>query len=208
MKLSRLAVTILVAISAFEWFCFLLLKGYVVPSSFFEPMGLTVSGLVLLLGAFDRWIWKWLPQSLSKRPNISGTWEIDLQSNFSPTTEQLTVPVRGFLVIRQTFSTVEARLLTAESQSHQLAAQLIMLAGDDEYGLIAVYRNEPKILLREKSRVHFGALILRIPIGSEKTLSGEYWTDRSTCGELSGRDRQKKRFSSFGEAEAHWAQKA
>jgi hypothetical protein len=208
MKSSRAAITALVAVSAFAWFILLLSAGTPVPLGFFDPLGKIITGVILLLGAFDKWLWRVLPSSIVKRPKIAGTWRVDMQSNWvDPETDNVIPTVNAFLNIRQSFSSIDARLLTPESKSYQLSAQLVPPTNDDEYLLVAVYRNEPKLLIRDRSPIHFGALILRIPSGSPRTLSGQYWTDRKTCGELSGSDRDKKHFSSFAEADAHWVSK-
>ncbi|MDP9178962.1 MAG: hypothetical protein M3O61_14885 [Gemmatimonadota bacterium] len=209
MKASRLAVTVLVGISALAWFLLLLSTGLEVPIGFFSPLGKVVTGIILLLAAFDKWLWRLLPSNLIKRPKVYGTWRVALKFNWiDPTTGAVVDSRNAFLVIHQTFSAVDARLLTAESKSHQLSAQLVPSTDNDEYLLVAVYRNEPKLLIRELSPIHFGALVLRIPAAPSRTLTGEYWTDRLTCGELSGRDRDGKRFSTFTDAEAHWVKKA
>ena len=203
---NRTVITSLVTGCAVVWAALLLLEGAPVPSTFFDPLSKVAAALVLALTAFDKLLWRLFPRSWVKVPNIAGTWEVDLQSNWiDPTTGQVVGVIEGFLIVRQTYSTVQARLVTKESQSHQLAASLIRAGGDEDHSLVAVYRNEPKILLRNKSAIHFGALVLQVPSPSETTLYGEYWTDRTTCGQLSGRNKQRKRFSTFGEAEAHWA---
>jgi hypothetical protein len=205
---NRSVVTGLVTVSAVAWAALLLFGGTPLPTTFFDPLTKVAAGLVLLLTVFDKWLWRFLPQWLVKVPRIAGTWEVELQSNWiDPATGNLIGAVKGFLVVRQTYSTVDARLLTAESRSHQLAASLVRAHGGDEFSLVAVYRNEPSILIRERSGIHFGALILHIPAGGSTSLFGEYWTDRTTCGQLSGRNRQGKRFSSFIDAEAHWVTK-
>ena len=209
MRASRLAVTVLVSISAVAWFLLLLSAGLDVPLGFFSPVGKVVTGIILLLGAFDKWLWRLLPSKLVKRPKVYGTWRVALISNWvDPSTGEVVNSIDAFLAIRQTFSAIDARLLTLESKSQQLSAQLVPSPADDEYLLVAVYRNEPKLLIRGRSPIHFGALILRIPAEPSRNLAGEYWTDRMTCGELSGRDRDGKHFSSFTDAEAHWVKKA
>ena len=50
--------------------------------------------------------------------------------------------------------------------------------------MIGVYSNEPKHSIRNRSPIHYGTLKLNI-IGNPVTaLSGHYWTDRGTQGEL------------------------
>jgi hypothetical protein len=182
-----------------------------VPVSFFHPLTRVVGFTVLVLEFFDRWIWKWriLPRSLVKRPNISGTWAVTLRSSWiDPNTGTVVGEIAAFLVVRQTYSTIDLRLLTPESVSHQLAAQLIRV-DDDHSSLAAVYRNEPKLHVRHTSAIHFGALVMPVPNAVPNTLVGEYWTDRRptpTSGELTATRQTRKRFADFASAEIFFAQ--
>ena len=210
MKVGRGALTLLIAISAVAWALLLLSAGTEVPLTFFTPLGKVVTGIILLLKIFDKWLWRILPTKLVRRPKVFGTWRVNVHSKWQdPKTGAGIEPINAYLAVRQTFWTIDARLMTAESKSYQLSAQLVPPTPEveDEYLLVAVYRNEPKLSVRDRSEIHFGALILRIPADSPKALTGQYWTDRLTCGELSGFSRDKRQFSSFADAEAYWISK-
>lgn len=209
---SKTAVSTLVFLGALAWLVLLMWGGQVVSESFFTPFSKVVSFLLVILAGFDRWAWKWriLPRSLVKRPDISGTWSVTLRSSWvDPNTGNVIDEIRAYLVVKQTFTSIDLRLLTTESTSRQLAAQLVRL-DDDEFSLAAVYRNEPKLVIRHRSAIHFGALVLPIPNPVPDTLVGEYWTDRRptpTSGELIATRRTRKRFADYQTSEAFFVQR-
>ena len=93
------------------------------------------------------------------------------------------------MVVRQTFSRMSLRLLTPESQSDLLGAEVVR-ADDGTYRVFGVYRNEPRLGVRERSPIHYGGLVLQV-IGSPAVrLTGHYWTDRDTKGEIVLSDRR------------------
>lgn len=108
------------------------------------------------------------------------------------------------MVIRQTFSTLNLRLFTEESHS-QLVGTEIVCSADGEYCVSAVYRNEPRFEVRNRSAMHYGALWLRVIGAPEEKLQGHYWTDRGTAGEMQLRQRQNATFHDFNSARAHYA---
>jgi hypothetical protein len=76
----------------------------------------------------------------------------------------------------------------------------IRKAEDGTYRVTGVYRNEPKLSVRERSPIHYGALVLDVLGDPAKDLAGHYWTDRSTRGELHSTGRQVVVAASFEEA--------
>lgn len=86
-------------------------------------------------------------------------------------------------MIRQCFWSVSTLLITSKSRSESISAQLDRLP-DGRYRLLAIYRNTPRQQQRQKSPVHQGALELRVSEEPALRLSGTYWTDRSTTGDL------------------------
>ena len=85
----------------------------------------------LMLGAvflFDVWLWRlpFLQGWLVKRPSIAGTWRATLQSNLiDPATQARVGPIEGYMVVRQSFSQLNMRQLTAESSSELLGTEII-----------------------------------------------------------------------------------
>ena len=85
--------------------------------------------------------------------------------------------------MRQTFSTLSVQLLTVESASEMVAAE-ITKAADSTYRLAAVSRNQPKLTARDRSPIHYGAIMLDVQGEPVASLSDHYWTDRSSPREI------------------------
>lgn len=100
-----------------------------------------------------------------------------------PTSQEVIAPITAYLVARQTFSTLSLRMLTSESSSELVTAE-ISKARDGTYRLVGVYRNEPKLSVRDRSPIHYGALVLEVQRDPVTNLVGYYWTDRNSRGEL------------------------
>jgi|SRR5215469_4064542 len=116
-----------------------------------------------------------------------------------PQTNQRREPIEVYYVIRQTYSTIDVRMLTAESASESLSGNVF----SDKVGLYkfaVTYRNIPRLLERTRSPVHHGGTLLNV-IGSPiHKLDGEYWTDRATGGELTFTKRTRKLVHDYDEA--------
>ena len=107
------------------------------------------------------------------------------------------------MVIRQTYSSISLRLLTDESSSELIGAEIITLS-DGTIRMAGVYRNEPRQLLRERSPIHNGAILLEI-IGRPVTrLKGHYWTDRNTAGEIELNNRRNQIFHDYETAKRYF----
>lgn len=144
----------------------------------------TIAGVGLWV--FDRyaWRWPWAARMLG-RPVLHGTWHGTLASSWvDPSTGQR-VPADGdvFLVVRQRYWQISARLLTKESSSASLLAS-ITRADDSVHQLVYVYANTPRPEVRNRSAAHFGAVVLNAPHDRSEGLDGEYFTGRQTTGEL------------------------
>jgi hypothetical protein len=104
------------------------------------------------------------------------------------------------MVIRQTFWSVSARLITRESKSYSMVGA-IDSEGDSHYSLMAVYRNTPRASVRGRSPIHHGTLMLDIGGDPPSRLEGFYWTDRKTMGEIELTQRFNKHVSDFAGAQ-------
>ena len=97
-------------------------------------------------------------------------------------------PISGFMGVKQTFSTMNMHLMTAESESWLIADDIGQSQKGTGYLIVGVYTNEPRVLLRgNRSEMHRGALILNTHGSSHAKpdlLSGEYWNDRKMRGTI------------------------
>jgi hypothetical protein len=179
-------------LSALVWIGFgivavsLALDGAKVTTGTFQPCGVVVTVLGLVLLTFDKWLWgfSFLHPWFVDRPYLKGTWKGVLESNYAdPVTQQRAGPIEVYLVIRQTFSAIHLRLLTNESASESMANN-IPKGEDGVYIVASVYRNTPRLGVRDRSTIHHGAVILSVEGNPVVSLRGEYWTDRLTRGEM------------------------
>lgn len=203
MRPSRIFIQALVLVVAGVYLASYLIRG-LPTSELFAPIGAAGAAASLFVLAFDHFLWR-LPKvgrRFSKRPDMRGTWRGRLASNWiNPETGQRIDPdPEVYLVVRQTFWSVTANLITKESKSCSTTAT-IEDDGCGQYQFVAQYRNTPRASVRERSEVHHGSFKLDIagePVGQ---LEGYYWTDRNTMGELNFRHRSKKFAESFAHAQ-------
>jgi hypothetical protein len=184
--LNRLHLSAILLAAAGLWGIALVIDGVSVNGAWFRPFSTVVGILLILLSIFDIWVWRWpvLHGWFVPRPDLCGTWRVELQSNWrNPETNTGVGVIVAYLVIRQTFSSLSVRLLTSESASELVAAE-IRKADDGTYRLVGVYRNEPKLSVRDRSPIHYGALALDVQGDLASELAGHYWTDRNTRGEI------------------------
>lgn len=201
--MNRTQIVTLLALAATVWGLWLLFAGVAVGTEFLAPFSGTVSAVALILTGFNKWFWKWkiFRGWLVVRPIFAGTWKIELASNFvSPETGAKIPPISAYLVVRQTYHSVSVRLLSAETSSRLLGGQL-QQAEDGEWAFYGVYLDTPRVSVRDRSQIHYGAVELRINgAGSTKEMEGCYWTDRGTNGDLHARFCVASLCSSFTEA--------
>ena len=206
---SRLHLGALLALAVAAWFALLWWHETPVSWDHLGPFGLVLGFLVAVVGLFKRWWWSWgwLQGWFVQRPDLRGTWRVTLKSEWRDRRRKKTVePIEGYMVVRQTLTTLNMRLLTRESSS-RLEAHNVVRADDGVYHVAAVFVNEPKIELRGKrSEIHYGAMMLQVQGEPPKTLEGHYWTDRDSRGEMLLFDRVDARFDRYEEADTRMRQ--
>ncbi|MEV0456531.1 hypothetical protein [Catellatospora methionotrophica] len=85
--------------------------------------------------------------------------------------------------MRQSASSLTVTLFTDESSSNSKGARLTKLP-DDRWSLSWLYENVPRLSVRDSSDRHCGAAEVFIGENRGEEMSGEYFTDRLTQGEL------------------------
>ncbi len=164
----------------------LLVDGTKETGFIFKPCGTVITVVGLLLLVFDKWAWsfRFLHPWFVARPYIKGTWKGLLHAEYvDPTTNQKVPPIEVYLVIRQTYFSIHARLLTRESSSEAMAME-IPKAADGVYTVASIYRNTPRQDHRDHSPIHHGAMLIHVEGDPVKALRAEYWTDRLTRGRI------------------------
>jgi len=200
--ISRLHLVPLVFIVGVVWLILLVIDGVAVELAWLQRLSAVVPVLLVALGIFDRWLWKlpWVNGWFAKRPVLRGTWEVKLQTEWKdPETGEVPGPNLCYMAVRQTFSALSMRLMTKESSS-ELLAERIVQAEDGVFRILGVYTNKPRVAVRHRSEIHFGALLLDVQGEPPTSLEGHYWTDRSTRGSMNWTRRKTKVFGSYDEA--------
>lgn len=174
-----------IGVAAVVWAVLLIVQGSNVKVSFLKPFSGVVGITILVLGIYDRWLWKFGPlRRLQKQPLLHGTWKGILQTTWQdPATGVAPGPIEVYMVVRQSCSTVSFSMLTAESGSRTVSAAL----EDAESGawvLSGTYLNTPKLVLQHRSRVHRGSAVMEVHEGTSMFIEGSYWTDRDSKGSL------------------------
>lgn len=194
MLLSQLQLRILIALAAAVVVAELFVGGHTPSPSWLSYLSPVVPVLLLALTAFDRIIWRfplfrYIP---GFRPNLHGTWKVTLRPKNG-------APVDAFMVVRQTYSSLSLRLMTAESTSELVAHQFIT-SPDGVLKVGAVYRNEPDIAVRDRSPIHYGTILLALEENPPRRVRGSYWTDRTSVGDLELTSRDKRILGTYATA--------
>jgi hypothetical protein len=198
----------IVYVAVLAWTIVLYINHQAIHSSWLQPLSTVITVVLYAVMAFDLWLWK-LPLLhgwFVKRPVVDGVWRVSIRSSWTdPATGTGIPPVEGYMVVRQTFSTLNMRLLTAESSSELVGTEIVCSA-DGFYCVSGVYRNEPRFQVRDRSAIHYGAVWLKIVDEPRKGVFGHYWTDRQSAGEIELSDQRNKRFQTFQSAQRYFAQ--
>ena len=175
---------------------------------FIKPFGIVVGAITLFVTLFNKfaWSWKLFQGWYVNRPDLRGSWKVELVSNWvNPETNETIPPITGYAVIRQTLTSLSIRLMTKESRS-KLIAHAIEKEDDGLFRLAAIYRNEPKIELQgDRSEIHHGSLSLEIHGSPVSLMEGHYWTDRGTKGSMKLTDHKNELFGTYEQAESGYS---
>jgi hypothetical protein len=199
--ISRLHLTPIVLFIGLVWLVLLFINGVAVELVWLKHLSIVVPVLLVVLGIFDRWLWKqpWLNGWFANRPVLCGTWRVELKSEWVNPATGVKPAIICYMAVRQTFSSLSMRLMTAESTS-ELVAERILVAADGVSKAVGVYVNQPRLSVRERSAIHYGALLLDVHGDPPTSLDGSYWTDRDSRGTMHLTDRRPKVLSSYEEA--------
>lgn len=90
-------------------------------------------------------------------------------------------------------------MITKESKSDLLSGNFLQNEAGPKK-IAGIYNNIPNIMVRERSPIHYGGLLLEIHSEGNPLLEGEYWTDRGTKGTLKFDTRLNKKFDNYDHA--------
>ena len=175
-----------------------LLHGVRLKKEWLNDVSLAVSIALFGAGLFERALWKWRPlgKLLQAIPNVSGTWKGVIQSSWTDSKKRkASPPIEAYFSIHQTAYSFRLKTMTKEGESNTIGSEIVRTS-HGEHKVTAVYVNEPKIIVRKRSPIHYGAILLGIS-ESAKELRGTYWTDRNTVGEMTLVHKVNKDFPDF-----------
>lgn len=164
----------------------------------------TVSAVAVVV--FDKWIWCWpILLRVHGHPRLDGLWHASLvphgESKIPP--EGNWTP-EAYVVIEASFWTTSVVLHTDQSSSFSRASTFLRRGTSSQWALSFLYDNTPRQEHQPRSWSHAGACELHVPLGAPVRLTGTYFTDRFTQGEmkLDLIDRSTN-FPNFSSAEAY-----
>lgn len=202
---KRTDIQIVISLAALVWAVLLFSQGVPLSAKLLRPYSLTIAIVIVLLFLFDEWLWRWsIVERLIRHPSIYGTWQGELKSDWEdPKTGKTNDPFTVYLCVRQSFSVLSLRLMSAESSSESLLCDLTY-SRHSISTLTSTYQNVPRPGVRHRSAIHFGAMTLELSGLPVTQMTGFYWTDRKTCGEITFSIRRKETYDSFETANSNF----
>lgn len=138
------------------------------------------SVVILLLLAFDRWLWRLRGiRRIHRRPVIHGTWKTELRTSYADRRDEV---IECYLVIDQTYSRIRARMLFDRSRSTSMSGDLVR--EDGRCVLYYVFRSDKHALEPATNPPSRGAADLTVATEPKPHLEGDYWMEVGTKGRL------------------------
>tara|TARA_R110000823_G_scaffold75335_1_gene172379 strand:- start:470 stop:1117 length:648 start_codon:yes stop_codon:yes gene_type:complete len=170
-------------------------------SAAFKAFSMAIAVSAVLFGLFYKvaWRWEWLAKWMN-RPIVHGVWRGELRSDFdSKGSKPLVIPV--FFIIKQTYLTLSVESFTESQEGESRLEAILRNTKTDASRLCYVF--ELRKLYPGANSLTSGTGDLKL-LGNGRELSGTYWTDTPTHGELNLQlvTRDIKNIASFKDAVA------
>ena len=179
---------ILLAFSGLVWFGLAMASGLNMQNfvDFMRPIPKVVTADLLFVGIFMKWLWRWKPLQgwLVPFPDINGTWQGNIQTNWKDTEGKTPGPIPTVLTIKQTFGRLSCVMRTGEMESYSYLEGFCIDKDAQIRRLCYSYTSKPKTALRNRSTPHDGTMLFNIIGDPVSKLEGEYWTQRQTTGSV------------------------
>ncbi len=187
---------ILLGFSGFVWFAIATADGLDTKNfiDFMRPIPRVVTADLLLAGFFVQWGWRWkrLQGWLVPFPDLNGTWEGKIQTNWKNAEGKTPDSIDVILTIRQHFGYISCVMRTDEMESRTYAEGFCIDRERQIRQLCSSYTSKPLVSLRDRSTPHDGTILFNIIGQPIIKLEGEYWTQRQTTGTVTLTFRTKK----------------
>lgn len=153
---------------------------------FIKPIPLVVTLDLVVVGIFLKWIWRWrwLQGWLIPFPDLNGTWQGQIQTNWKNDQGITPCPILVILTIKQTFGRISCVMRTDEMESYSYVEGFCIDKERQVRQLCYSYTSKPKTSLRDRSTPHDGTILFKIIGKPVYKLEGEYWTERNTTGSV------------------------
>ena len=179
----------IIGVSALAWFSLAYINGLDLSKAkdFFSLVPKVVSIDLLLIAIFIKWGWKFkfFRGWLVPFPNLNGTWVGSIYSDWvNPETSKKPKPIPVMLTIKQSFFHVSCVMHTGEMRSNSYSEGFIIDADRQIKQLAYSYTSRPNLSLSNRSVSHDGTGVFQIIEKPKPKLSGRYWTERLTKGEI------------------------
>ena len=179
---------ILLVFSGIIWFVIAVVSGLDMWNllDFMRPIPNVVTVDLLLIGYFMKWGWRFtlLQGWLVPFPDLNGTWQGQIQTNWKNDEGKTPGPIAVILTIKQTFLHISCVMRTAEMESHSYVEGFCIDKERQIRQLCYSYTSKPKVSLRHRSTPHDGTILFNIIGQPVNKLEGEYWTQRKTNGSV------------------------
>lgn len=191
---------IVIGLAAGMWVLILVWTGGTVDTGWAQLLGYAASIVVLLLLAFDRWIWCWpYIRRIVGRVSIRGTWKVELRSSYEARRDE---SIEAYLVVRQTYSQVSVVILTDRATSISRGGELQCVDGRWTLGYLYTSTKHADAPDRDTNPHARGAAELVVGITPTAHLVGDYWTDVGTTGRIRSTGHNSSPFETFDAARA------
>jgi len=133
---------------------------------------------------FTTWLWRWnrLEGWLIPFPDLNGTWQGYIQTEWRDDEGKTPGPIPTIVTIKQSFGRMSCVMRTGEMESHSYLEGFCIDKNTQVRRLCYSYTSRPKASLRERSTPHDGTMLFNIIGTPVNKLEGEYWTQRQTTG--------------------------
>jgi len=148
------------------------------------PIVATADGIAFFIFTAWRWRWNALQGWLVPFPNLNGTWQGYIQTNWKDAQGKMPGPIPTILTIKQSFGRISCVMRTGVMESHSYIEGFCIDNDAQVRHLCYSYTSKPKAVLRERSTPHDGSILFNIIGTPVNKLEGEYWTQRETTGSV------------------------